>query len=132
MAKNLPCMRLSSWTRPNHSVSVLRLDSKRILLARVRADLGAVSGRVLILVSLIFHPYLLRSSLIIPCLFASMCVLVLSVGLQSALVRTSTICLWLDGLKDLSSHLQKGYPLNSVRSPSLTHLKSFLCKLPCL
>src|SRR5437763_1314634 len=124
---------VSGWTRPSHSVRVLRLLSRRMRLAKVRAGAGAVSGRESRLVSLIFKPYFASISsladsaaksiadvVFLPMYFRrsisrrrSMCVDVLSVGVHFADLRTSITCLWLDGLIRSDEQRQKGPPLNS-------------------
>src|SRR5258705_3577986 len=99
---NFPWIRPSDWHRSIHSTRVLRLDSYRIRLASSLAGLGEFCGRLLKLFSLIFQPVTLSPSSLsvksfvlftLTSLSVSMCVVVLSVGDQPELCRTSMI--WL-------------------------------------
>src|SRR5215831_14961596 len=153
MPWNCPWMRPSSWTKSIHSVRVLRRASYKIRLARKRAGAGAQDGKVAKLFSLIFQPYfsnLTRSSYKdFNCksssgvrfrvyfkrwiaLSVSKWVAVLSMGDQPAECRTSISCLCELGLKSTHSHLEKGPPLYSDRSPPSTKRKSDLFRVPCL
>src|SRR5580765_1378785 len=97
MPTNFPCIRLSCWTKPNHSVRDRRLDSYKIRLASVFAAEGALAGKVFKLISFTFQPYLSYFSSLSNSLFLRL-PLVLSIGFQPASHNKSIVCLRLLGL----------------------------------